>query len=405
MPTVVSFEEVSKKFRQGESHDSLRDLIPAMVSGVFRRSRSAELGAREFWALRNVSFEVQRGEALGIIGANGAGKSTVLKLLTRILKPTAGRCWIQGRVGALIEVAAGFHPDLNGRENVFLQGAIMGMKRAEIAKRFDAIVEFAGVAQFIDTPIKRYSSGMSARLGFSIAAHLNPDALIIDEILSVGDLSFQQKCLERMLAFKREGMSIVFVSHNLQAVGDLCERALYLAGSVQALGPTIEVLEAYVRASQKLQTTDDTGVIEIQSVSLIAGGESSGTHRDVEPGTVLTLRVEATCGEPLGDVIFGFQIYRSTDQLAIYDGNIARAELGEPAAFAGGFIVDLQFRAHLVRGHYYISLHVFDNHTHTYVIRPRQVATLGIREVRSRTGIADVELIGRLAPATKSARA
>src|SRR5207248_9465421 len=181
-----------------------------------------DLVAEEFWAVRDISFAVNEGEALGIIGPNGAGKSTVLKLLTRILKPTRGRCEVRGRVGALIEVAAGFHPDLTGRENIYLQGAIMGMKRAEIAGRLEEIVEFAGVADFIDTPVKRYSSGMNARLGFSIAAHLNPDVLIIDEVLSVGDMSFQQRCVERMADFKRRGTVIVFVSHNLQAVADLC---------------------------------------------------------------------------------------------------------------------------------------------------------------------------------------
>ncbi len=165
---------------------------------MFRQSTPPDLEAEEFWALRDVSFEVRRGEAIGIIGPNGAGKSTTLKLLNRILRPTKGSCWLRGRVGALIEVAAGFHPDLTGRENVFLQGAIMGMRRAEIATKLDEIVEFAGVAEFVDTPVKRYSSGMNARLGFSIAAHLEPDVLIIDEVLSVGDAAFQRRCMERM---------------------------------------------------------------------------------------------------------------------------------------------------------------------------------------------------------------
>src|SRR5205807_9251258 len=163
---------------------------------------------------------VKPGEAFGIIGPNGAGKSTALKLLTRILKPTCGHCHVRGRVGALIEVAAGFHPDLTGRENIFLQGAIMGMKRAEIARKLDEIVEFAGINGFIDTPVKRYSSGMNARLGFSIAAHLNPDVLLIDEVLAVGDMVFQTKCQERMKRFRNEGVAIVFVSHHLSAVAN-----------------------------------------------------------------------------------------------------------------------------------------------------------------------------------------
>src|SRR5688572_19252323 len=195
---AVIFDGVWKKFRRGERYDSLRDLVPSTLKRLAGRSRHADLERKEFWAVHDVSFEVRRGEALGIIGPNGAGKSTILKLLSRILKPTHGRCEVRGRAGALIEVAAGFHPDLTGRENVYLQGAIMGMKRREIVQRFDEIVDFAGVSEFIDTPIKRYSSGMNARLGFSIAAHLNPDVLIIDEVLSVGDIAFQQKCYNRM---------------------------------------------------------------------------------------------------------------------------------------------------------------------------------------------------------------
>src|SRR5207248_1473474 len=177
-----------------------------------------DLVAEEFWAVRDISFAVNEGEALGIIGPNGAGKSTVLKLLTRILKPTRGTCAVRGRVGALIEVAAGFHPDLTGRENVFLQGAVMGMKRAEIVRAFDDIIDFAGIAGFVDTPVKRYSSGMNARLGFSIAAHLSPDVLIIDEVLSVGDAAFQERCTTRMQSLIAEGIPLVFVSHNLPAV-------------------------------------------------------------------------------------------------------------------------------------------------------------------------------------------
>jgi lipopolysaccharide transport system ATP-binding protein len=194
----VRFERIWKKFRRGVLHDSLRDLVPALSRGLLRGRRRGGLGEREFWALRDVSFEVRPGQALGIIGPNGAGKSTVLKLLTRILRPTAGCARVEGRVGALIEIAAGFHPDLSGRENVYLQGAMMGMRRREIARKFDAIVEFAELAPFIDTQVKRYSSGMNARLGFAIAAHLDPDVLIIDEVLAVGDYAFQRRAFGRI---------------------------------------------------------------------------------------------------------------------------------------------------------------------------------------------------------------
>jgi len=245
-PAVV-FEGVWKKFRRGERHDSLRDLIPNTVGRLFRRRPvDAELVGQEFWAVHDVSFEVRPGEALGIIGPNGAGKSTILKLLTRILKPTRGHCEVRGRAGALIEVAAGFHPDLTGRENVFLQGAIMGMKRLEIARKFDEIVEFAGVNEFIDTPVKRYSSGMNARLGFAIAAHLDPDVLLIDEVLSVGDAAFQDKCVDRMRDLIRGGTPVVFISHNLPAILDLCTRAIVIDhGTVRFDGTPAAAIQEY----------------------------------------------------------------------------------------------------------------------------------------------------------------
>src|SRR3984957_15996812 len=228
-PRVV-FDHVWKQFARGERHDSLRDLVPNLIRRVTRR-RGADADEQDaFWALQDVSFEVRPGEALGIIGRNGAGKSTILKLLTRILKPTRGTRTLSGRTGALIEVAAGFHPDLTGRENVYLQGAIMGMRRAEITAHFDEIVSFAGLESFIDTPVKRYSSGMNARLGFSIAAHLDPDVLLIDEVLAVGDMAFQEKCQARMKEFRVKGVAIVFVSHHLPAVARLCNRVLLLEG-------------------------------------------------------------------------------------------------------------------------------------------------------------------------------
>ena len=213
----VSFRHVWKKFRYGEVHNSLRDLLPALGRRLIRgRSPAAhDLQSGDFWALRDVSFEVGPGEALGIIGPNGAGKSTVLKLLTRIVRPTRGGCTVRGRIGALIELSAGFHPDLTGRENIFLQGSIMGMHRGEIAAKFDEIVEFAGIPDFIDTPVKRYSTGMHARLGFAIAAHLDPDVLIIDEVLAVGDAAFQQKAFGRIADMRQQQVPLVVVSHQL----------------------------------------------------------------------------------------------------------------------------------------------------------------------------------------------
>ncbi len=238
---------VCKKFRKGEIFNSLRDLLPALTR---RALRSDELADREFWALRDLSFSVERGEALGIIGHNGAGKSTLLKLMSGIMEPTRGTLDVSGRLSALIEVGAGFHPDLTGRENIYLNGTILGMKRAEIRRKFDKIVAFSGLEEFIDTPVKRYSSGMYARLGFSVAAHVEPDILVIDEVLSVGDHLFQRKCLEKMNAVLSGGTTVVFVSHNLRAVASLCPRTILLEqGRAVADGPSREVIRTYTERS------------------------------------------------------------------------------------------------------------------------------------------------------------
>ena len=206
---------------------ALRDLIPSLVKRAVRGEH--ELKREEFWALRDVSLKARHGEALGIIGPNGAGKSTVLKLLTRILRPTEGRCELRGRVGALIEVAAGFHPDLTGRENIFLQGAIMGMRRAEIAAEVRCRSSSSrALPEFIDTPVRRYSSGMNARLGFAIAAHLEPDVLIVDEVLSVGDFAFQQRAFARIQEMVNQDVTTIIVSHQLERVASLCKRAVLL---------------------------------------------------------------------------------------------------------------------------------------------------------------------------------
>jgi lipopolysaccharide transport system ATP-binding protein len=246
---VLRVDKVFKKFALGEMHDSLRDLIPGMVGRLTGRGRISAR-KKDFWALQNVSFELNRGEAFGIIGANGAGKSTVLKLITGIMEPTAGQIVVKGRLSALIEVGAGFHPDLTGRENIYLNGAILGMKPAEIERKFDAIVEFSGLADFIDTPVKRYSTGMYARLGFSVAAHVDPDILIVDEVLSVGDVVFQNRCLERMNSIISSGATVIFVSHNLRAIAELCPRSILLEhGRVAAAGHSQEVLTAYLERS------------------------------------------------------------------------------------------------------------------------------------------------------------
>jgi ABC-type polysaccharide/polyol phosphate transport system ATPase subunit len=284
----VSFRRVWKKFRYGEVHNSLRDLLPALARRLVGRGKrdAHDLHSGDFWALRDVSFEVLPGEALGIIGPNGAGKSTVLKLLTRIVRPTRGACTVRGRIGALIELSAGFHPDLTGRENVFLQGSIMGMHRREIAAKFDEIVAFAGVSDFIDTPVKRYSSGMHARLGFAIAAHLDPEVLIIDEVLAVGDAAFQQRAFGRIAEMRKQQVPLVVVSHQLDRIAQLCTKAILLnRGRVVHSGAPRETIAAYVgTTSSTADAIAGDAATHIDSMLVSASAE-------VPSGSVITVTV------------------------------------------------------------------------------------------------------------------
>ena len=289
---ALTVEGVSKKFRRGELYDSLRDLVPALTGRLLgRRPRGDDLAKQEFWALRDVSFSLRHGEAFGIVGGNGAGKSTMLKLLTGIMRPTQGSIRVEGRLSALIEVSAGFHPDLTGRENIYLNGAILGMSREEIRQRFDAIVDFSGLEEFIDTPVKRYSSGMFARLGFSVAAHVDPDVLLVDEVLSVGDYLFQQKCLERMRAVIASGATIIFVSHNLREVSALCSRSLLLErGRPQMIGPTPDVLQLYLSRARQQRTFEPDRDIVIRRVTT---HDPAGPRTEFDPDDKLLVTVEA----------------------------------------------------------------------------------------------------------------
>lgn len=385
----VRFDGVWKKFRGGERHDSLRDLIPATVKRLTGRRQSDELQREEFWALQDINFEVPRGSALGIIGPNGAGKSTILKVLTRILRPNRGTSVVSGRVGALIEVAAGFHPDLTGRENVYLQGAVMGMKRSEVDRRFDEIVDFAGIGAFIDTQIKRYSSGMNARLGFSIAAHLQPDVMIIDEVLSVGDMAFQEKCIERMRSFKRDGVTIVFVSHNLQAVTELCDRALYLKRQAKAFGSASEVIDAYVKDAFVVSETKLDSELSIASVGL-TDPDGAPITSAVPSGQHLRCRVEFAAARPLSDMGFAFRVLRATDQLLVYDGQFAQRELGVRPDISGPFVVTFDLQVNVTRGQYYLDILVGHTPTQRQLVRLTPAAHMTVTEGRTWGGVANL---------------
>lgn len=259
MSSVITVENLSKKYllthQEVERYTTLRDAIAGnvrkLVSSVSRKKSPKHLDQEEFWALDDVNFEVAQGDRIGIVGRNGAGKSTLLKILSRISEPTSGRIRIDGRVASLLEVGTGFHPELTGRENIFLNGAILGMSKFEISRKFDEIVSFAEVERFLDTPVKRYSSGMYVRLAFSVAAHLDTEILILDEVLAVGDSQFQKKCLGKMGDSRYAGRTVLFVSHNMTAVQAMCNKAILLSGGRLAMqGPTANVVREYLASSQ-----------------------------------------------------------------------------------------------------------------------------------------------------------
>ena len=261
---AIQAEGLSKRYKIGEQerYVALRDVLTNSLKAPLRWFSSRRNGATNgnghdnfIWSLKDVSFQIRDGEAVGIVGRNGAGKTTLLKLLARVTRPTAGRASVHGRIGSLLEVGTGFHPELTGRENIFLNGAILGMRKSEIAAKFDEIVEFSGVARFLDTPLKHYSSGMQMRLAFSVAAHLEPEILLVDEVLAVGDLEFQKRCLGKMASVARRGRTVVFISHQMNQIRRLCEKVIWLdSGRVRQMGATAEVVAAYETAMMSAQT-------------------------------------------------------------------------------------------------------------------------------------------------------
>jgi lipopolysaccharide transport system ATP-binding protein len=306
MNPVIRVEHVSKKFRIGAqqaSFPTLRDRLSDAVRAPLERLRRRRDGAQArgeaetVWALRDVSFEVAPGEVIGIIGRNGAGKSTLLKILSRITDPTDGCAELYGRIGSLLEVGTGFHPELTGRENVFLNGAILGMRRADIVRRFDAIVAFSEIERFIDTPVKFYSSGMYVRLAFAVAAHLEPEIMVIDEVLSVGDMAFQQKCLDKIAGMRAQTKAIILVSHNMISVRAICSRAMLLDGGVIAAdGDPEEVVPLYEKLMlESLREAGDEmetglGHVRVESVALV--GDDGEERRSFEVGERVRVLVE-----------------------------------------------------------------------------------------------------------------
>ena len=333
---VIRADRLGKKYVIGheaqlENYVALRDVIARGAHSAVRKAADMVKGRivvpgdemEEFWALKDVSFEVKRGEVLGIIGRNGAGKSTLLKILSRITEPTEGRVTIKGRVASLLEVGTGFHPELSGRENIYLNGAILGMKRAEIKRKFDEIVAFAEVEKFLDTPVKRYSSGMYVRLAFAVAAHLEPEILIVDEVLAVGDAAFQKKCLGKMQDVSQGGRTVLFVSHNLAAVNTLTTRCAYLVdGTTSIIGSTHEVIETYMRADQdnalaylENDLTDGHGP-RIRAVELRTSSPGN-IHFNSEP---IEIRLTVHIPRPIDGAWIAVQIFNSdqTNHLVLW---------------------------------------------------------------------------------------
>jgi lipopolysaccharide transport system ATP-binding protein len=321
MKTTVRFEHVSKRYRLGLTRTSLPSLISGLPKRLWGRTRPQAAEANDFWALRDVGFELRQGESLALVGANGAGKTTLLKLLANITKPTSGSIMVDGRLSALIELGAGFHPDLTGRENIFLNGTILGLSRAQVAQRFDEIVAFSELEQFIDTPVKRYSSGMAVRLGFAVAACVQPEILLVDEVLAVGDASFQQKCMDRIHRLISDGTSMIFVSHNLYLVQAVCRSALYLEkGQTKYLGETRTAIELYeedvhqarARAFGSLKAerpAAENGELEITRVEVWgADGPTPDELSSIQPAQI---RIHYNAYRPLGQVQASVFVRRS----------------------------------------------------------------------------------------------
>jgi lipopolysaccharide transport system ATP-binding protein len=365
MTDAITIEKLSKRYEIGalQKETQLRDQLVRLLRAPFGKRTPKEV----LWALRDVSFSVPEGEVLGIIGRNGAGKSTLLKILSKITYPTSGRVRTRGRVAALLEVGAGFHEELTGRENIFLNGSVMGMKKKEVDGKLEAIVEFSGMQRFIDTPIKRYSSGMRSRLGFAVAAHLDPDVLIVDEVLAVGDAAFQKKCINAMHELRGGGRTVLFVSHNMAAVENLCSRGIWISqGEIERDGPVREVIEAYMAsfgssdsASNSLDAVDGrrgTGEIRFSRVEFRSpDGQLQTVTRAGRP---LVVRLHYHANKLIDRPAFGFTITNEMGTVVTHTSTWLHG-LDIPLVAMGDGYLDLEIDAlNVLPGRYYLSLHL-----------------------------------------------
>jgi len=369
---AIRVENLGKEYQLGlreQGYRTFREAIVDAAAAPLRRFRhlSGTSGKVErIWALKDVSFEVEPGEVVGIIGRNGAGKSTLLKILTRITEPTTGRAYVRGHVGSLLEVGTGMHPELTGRENIFLNGAVLGMSRATVKRRFDEIVDFSGVERFLDTPVKRFSSGMRVRLAFAVAAHLEPEILLIDEVLAVGDAEFQRKCLGKMGEVAGAGRTVLFVSHNMAAIQNLCRRVILLeSGCIETVGETDDVVEHYlsnaISANQARRPLSDFRLPGhrpvIQEISLY--DEDGNSTERVFVGGAITIEIRYAHSEPFRNPGFGFLVETHDGQrLAFLHTDIQCRHV--PKLPAAGRVVCHLPRVPFIPGVYYLSFACLD---------------------------------------------
>lgn len=383
---AIQVEDVGKSYLIGHKRDhtssNYRALRDELISAPLRYAKHTLDAIRgkqlisgddveEFWALRGVSFDVREGERVGIIGRNGAGKSTLLKVLSRITDPTTGRVTLKGRIASLLEVGTGFHMELSGRENIYVNGSILGMSRRDIQKRFDEIVEFASVEKFIDTPVKRYSSGMYLRLAFSVAAHLEPDILIVDEVLAVGDADFQKKCLGRMQSAGREGRTVLFVSHNMEAVSEICSRAILLRdGELKTQGPTSEVIETYLasRHSDDAVETYESNCGRFRLKRPFWINEAGSMVDGFRFGAPIKLRFEFDFQDPVPTINPGIRVVDMTGR-TVFISHLADTEgFRAPDNYYGRVVLDTVFNLpQLAPGHYEVFFGVRDESEQTVV--------------------------------------
>lgn len=396
MTSSIQFDQVSKKYRIGRKLPSLREALWGWKN----------ISAKDFhWAVKNVSFDLQPGDALAVIGPNGAGKTTILKLLSKVTHPSDGQIKVNGRMSALIELGAGFHPDLTGRENVYLNGAILGMSKAEIKSRFDKIVDFAGIEQYLDTPVKRYSSGMYARLGFAIAAHVDPEVLLVDEVLAVGDYAFQQKCYARMDELRTKGTSLILVAHNMEAIRRVCNRGLVMyRGENIFQGTAAEAVVAYSEAVRRAARESKSNVptenglservmtfdAEIMKVGLLDARDQAITV--LKSGIPASAVVDVRFQKPVQNPIFSLTI-RTTEGYMIYDTTTHWQNVQTPSFAAGELCrVKFDFRTmNLLEGEYEIGVDIAASNLSHYYDRLERAMSFWVTSSDEAKGMVDLK--------------